>query len=331
MATYEGKANIGDKRVYARLHVHNDVEPDIYSNICDRKGSGYIEGPMPDIERLVSEGLSDIVIEDDEGNSLKVLQGVQWREAEVMWDNEETGYVHGIVQLNWFLKEMDQNRWLDYIMIEQMFQKHHYQVRLETETGYKLTDADKRLPFEKFLGKYKIPQVSMEDSDWLFSQGWKDKLAHYYMTKDCFNYIKKLLNEGYVSFKDGKVLILKSVLDYPEAEFLEIPDAPKKTYSCLVCGEQTTTVSPSPFLPYSYPKCDECFENHRIPYRDLLNLLRNRGNNFSEAVAHWQEWWGKEDGYAERYWLPTIEFFGKNPDEVWAEAQKWQGYKQIRC
>jgi len=94
--------------------------------------------------------------------------------------------------------------------------------------------------------------------------------------------------------------------------------------SCMVCGTMTNECVPSPFLPYSGWRCTDCQKEHRIPYKDLLSILYGPGTaqNYDERHAQWVEWWGKDDGYAEKYWLPTLEFFGKSKAEAWEEAQR---------
>ena len=99
MSVSEGKATVGGKTVYARLHTHQDPDPERSEYRGGPEGAGYIEGPMADIKHLADEKPSELVIHDDEGKSLEFLCDVQWREAEVMWEQDD--HIHGIVHLEW--------------------------------------------------------------------------------------------------------------------------------------------------------------------------------------------------------------------------------------
>ncbi len=94
---------------------------------------------------------------------------------------------------------------------------------------------------------------------------------------------------------------------------------------CMVCGTITDECPPSPFSPYSGWRCKECQKAHRIPYDELLMMLHGNGTakNYEERHAQWVEWWGKDDGYAEKYWYPTLKYFGKTKEEAWTEAQQF--------
>ena len=103
---------------------------------------------------------------------------------------------------------------------------------------------------------------------------------------------------------------------------------------CMVCGQMTTECPPSPFLPYSGWRCQECQKAHRIPYEDLLGILYGAGtaNSYEERLEEFRQWWrgsdgtGPDDGikYAEKYWLPTMEFFGKTTEQAFHDAFKHQ-------
>ena len=80
---------------------------------------------------------------------------------------------------------------------------------------------------------------------------------------------------------------------------------------CMVCEELTSECVPSPFFPYSGFRCKNCQEKHRIPHEDLLAILIGEGTakNYNERHKQWVEWWGKDDGYLEKYINPTLDFF----------------------
>lgn len=98
---------------------------------------------------------------------------------------------------------------------------------------------------------------------------------------------------------------------------------------CIVCNSLTDICCPSPFLPYSGWRCGDCIKAHRIPYKDLLDILnREETNSYEEALESFRQWWKGSDGlgpdngveYAEKYLLSTLEFFNKSKDEAWEEA-----------
>ena len=112
-------------------------------------------------------------------------------------------------------------------------------------------------------------------------------------------------------------------------------------HECMVCGKPTEQCPPSPFLPYSGWRCEECQKARRIPLQDLLGLLRGLGevHNYDEAVKDYGLWWSRSTGckggkeyhppaeegekYAEKYWLPTMEFFGLTKDAVWEKVEEF--------
>jgi hypothetical protein len=108
-------------------------------------------------------------------------------------------------------------------------------------------------------------------------------------------------------------------------------------HPCLVCKKLTDKCPPSPFLPYSGWRCEECQKAHRIPYNDLLGILWSDGkaNNYNEALQIFRKWWKGSDGngpdngveYAEKYWLPTMEFFHKTKEEAFQDARDRFKYK----
>jgi len=93
---------------------------------------------------------------------------------------------------------------------------------------------------------------------------------------------------------------------------------------CEVCGKQTRNCPPSPFTPCSYWRCRECVGEHRISWAELLSVLASRkANDFDSAVKEFNDKFGVA-GYAEKYWLPTIEYFGKTKGEAWGERNNWE-------
>lgn len=99
MSTSKGTVTLGDKTVYARLHTHQDPDPERSEYWGGPEGAGYIEGPMADIQHLANEKPSTVIINDENGVVLESLQEVQWKEAEVMWKQDD--HIHGIVHLEW--------------------------------------------------------------------------------------------------------------------------------------------------------------------------------------------------------------------------------------
>lgn len=99
MAVSEGTATVNGKTVKARLHIHEFPEPGRSEYRGGPEGHGYIEGPMPDIQYLADQKPASLVINGDKGVPLEILEEIQWKEAEVMWDQGE--YVHGIVHIEW--------------------------------------------------------------------------------------------------------------------------------------------------------------------------------------------------------------------------------------
>lgn len=103
----------------------------------------------------------------------------------------------------------------------------------------------------------------------------------------------------------------------------------KKSNHCMVCDCLTDNCPPSPFMPYSGWRCQECVRAHRIPYEDLLMILDRKGATcYEEALEDFRVWWRGSDGqgpdngveYAEKYWFPTLKFFNKTSQEAWEEA-----------
>lgn len=101
-------------------------------------------------------------------------------------------------------------------------------------------------------------------------------------------------------------------------------------YSCLVCGCPTNICRASPLRPYSCGKCIDCIKARRIPYKELLLILRQDGSKcYKDSVELFGQWWAsgtppspKESGieYFNKYAVPTLEFFGKTPEEAWSDA-----------
>ena len=80
---------------------------------------------------------------------------------------------------------------------------------------------------------------------------------------------------------------------------------------CMVCGKETTKCPPSPFLPYSGWRCDECQKAKRIPYQDLVGCYPSRQvyNDMGPGL------------YFDRYMIPTLEYFGKTIEDVEADVK----------
>lgn len=97
----------------------------------------------------------------------------------------------------------------------------------------------------------------------------------------------------------------------------------EKLNECMVCQKPTNNCPPSPFLPYSGWRCLECVKEHRIPLEDLMGILYRGGTSksYQEAKQQWIEWWGSDDGYAEKYWIPTANFYNLTLEQIWQRSQ----------
>jgi hypothetical protein len=103
-------------------------------------------------------------------------------------------------------------------------------------------------------------------------------------------------------------------------------------YVCMVCEKPTNDLRSSPFNPYTGPKCTDCTKAHLIPYVELLIVFTSADTDrcYQDRLQSFREWWKGSDekgpdtgvAYAEKYWLPTLAFYGKTAKEVWEEANK---------
>src|SRR5581483_5201929 len=92
---------------------------------------------------------------------------------------------------------------------------------------------------------------------------------------------------------------------------------------CEVCGELTTHCPSSPFTPCSYWRCLECTKNKRISYEELLRvLISGNAKDFDERMFKINEALG--EGYANKFFLPTINFFKKTKEQAWKDAMKFE-------
>jgi hypothetical protein len=57
------------------------------------------------------------------------------------------------------------------------------------------------------MDKYNLPRVSEDDFNWLLSMGWKDKDDKEFISQECFEHIKRLIDNGSIVFRDDMVVI----------------------------------------------------------------------------------------------------------------------------
>lgn len=83
-----------------RLHAHQWPDSTRDSYFGGPKGSGYLEGPLADIRYLKEKSPKYLVLLR-KSVSDQFLSNIVWYEPELMWDNEEKGYEHGLIQIDW--------------------------------------------------------------------------------------------------------------------------------------------------------------------------------------------------------------------------------------
>jgi len=102
---------------------------------------------------------------------------------------------------------------------------------------------------------------------------------------------------------------------------------------CEVCGDETEHCIPSPFGPYSYWRCKQCYNAKRIKYGELLGLLEgtwaNNASSYDDAVRNINRLLATPTvkDYAGRYFTPTLEFYKKTKDQAWKERKDWEKYE----
>ncbi len=113
--------------------------------------------------------------------------------------------------------------------------------------------------------------------------------------------------------------------------FLAVTNTWLKITKCEVCDKETDRGSPSPFLPCSYYKCDECRSALLVAYWELLCVLQgtNTTNSFDERLKELDNMLGtvKSPDYGSRRLLPTLKYFNKTKDEAWNEKHNWKNYQ----
>jgi hypothetical protein len=68
----------------------------------------------------------------------------------------------------------------------------------------------------------------------------------------------------------------------------------------------------------------ECQKEHRVAWGELLSVLAScNANNFDDAMKKFDERISFI-GYARKYFLPTLAYYGKTKEEAWAERDNWE-------
>lgn len=98
---------------------------------------------------------------------------------------------------------------------------------------------------------------------------------------------------------------------------------------CEVCGQPVTHCLPSPFLPCSYWRCNECANAKRIAYWELLCVLcgQETAKDFDDRVRELDARLG--DKYAETRLTNTINYFNVSKEKAWSERYRWEAEAKI--
>jgi hypothetical protein len=68
---------------------------------------------------------------------------------------------------------------------------------------------EKDLSFAELTEEYDIPLITDDEYEWLKSQGMKITDCKEWMTQECFNHLKRLIEKGLIVFRKDEVLYVK--------------------------------------------------------------------------------------------------------------------------
>ena len=115
----------------------------------------------------------------------------------------------GLYLVTQWRKMIKQDRWLNEFLNDYGYTDADYRFNVAyDETGEAAGPAYQqvynelcKLPFPELMDKYNLPCVSEDDFNWLLSMGWKDKDDKAFISQECFEHIKRLLDDGSIVFQ----------------------------------------------------------------------------------------------------------------------------------